>query len=216
VEDVRAQAVGVQVSDRGISRELVGAQERRVVHARRFAHALTNELVEGHAARSLGDQREHHVAAVVVREPLAGCETAGVAVEHHEVLLRRRELLHGNRHHVVRCFEGVLVEVVADAGPVRQQVFDGDGVVDQREIRAQHGARRGRQIERARLDQAHDRERREALRAARDAEPSIGRVRDPVRAIGEPVRALEDAVGPGRPARRRRNRCRMLPSRALT
>ena len=37
------------------------------------------------------------------------------------------------------------------------------------------------------LDEAHHGERRQPLRAARDREPRVDRVRDPVAAVGEPV-----------------------------
>jgi hypothetical protein len=81
---------------------------------------LTHELVEGNAARPLGNQREHDVAAVAVGEPLARWEGGAVAVEDDEVLLGRRELVHWNRHQIlgdlVIC---VLVEVVTDARSVR-------------------------------------------------------------------------------------------------
>ena len=50
---------------------------------------------------SLGDQREHDVAAVAVREALAGRELRRVPVEHREVLLGRRELVHRDRQQVV-------------------------------------------------------------------------------------------------------------------
>jgi len=63
-----------------------------------------------------------------------------VPVQHGEVLVRHGELPHPapaprNR----RCPEGVLVEVVADLGAVRQQVFDHHVVGDQRQVLAQQG-----------------------------------------------------------------------------
>ena len=197
VEHVRPRAVDREIPERGAARELVRAQELGVAHARRLAHAPAHELVERHAARPLGDQREHHVAAVVVGEPLARWEHGGVAAEHREELLGRRELVDGNRHHVVGdVVDRVLVEVVADARSVRQQVFDRHVVADEREVPAEHRTRRGGEIERAVLDQADHRERRQALRAARDREPGVDRVGDLVAAIGQSVRLRElDVAG---------------------
>ncbi len=71
-----------------------------------------------------------------------------MAAEHREVLLGRRELVHGDRHHIVgdlvMCF---LVEVVTDARPMRQQVFDRHIVADEREIAAEPRTSRCREIE---------------------------------------------------------------------
>ncbi len=84
-------------------------------------HAPCHELVERNAARPFGEQGEHDEAAVAVREPLAGRELRGIAVEDGEELLGRRELVHRDRHDVVGDLAGrVLVEVVADAGAMRR------------------------------------------------------------------------------------------------
>jgi hypothetical protein len=74
---------------------------------------------------------------------------------------------------------------------VRQQVFDRHPVVDEREIRAEDRPCRRGKLQRAVFDQAHHRECGQALGATRDAEPRVDRVRDPVSAIGQPVRSRE-------------------------
>ena len=115
--------------------------------------------------RAFGNERQHDVAGVAVREALTGRVLARVAVEHREVVLGGRELVHWYRHHVLLDLEsGFLVEVVADARPVRQEVLDRHAVVDHRQIAAEDGAGGRRELEHAFLDQAHDGERREAFR----------------------------------------------------
>src|SRR6185312_8060687 len=158
MEDVAPQgAVDLDVPGGCPGGELVGAQERRVRQPGGPAHALLDQLVEGHAARALGDERQDDVAGVAVCEALAGRELARVAVEHHEVVLGGRELVDRYGHHVVLDLEaGFLVEVVADARPVRQEVLDRHPVVDHRQIAAEDGAGGRRQLEHAFLDQAHD------------------------------------------------------------
>ena len=80
------------------------------------ADTLMHEIVERHAARPLGDQREHDEPSVAVREARPRRELRGMTVEDDEVLLGRRQLVHRNRHHVVTdVVLRVLVEVVADA-----------------------------------------------------------------------------------------------------
>jgi hypothetical protein len=66
------------------------------------------------AADTLGDERQHDVAAVAVRELFARRNLLGVAVQDGEELLGGREFLHGDRH-------DVLVEVVVYL-PVEQQL----------------------------------------------------------------------------------------------
>ena len=126
-------SLGSEVADRGAAGELVGAQERGVAHLRRVANALTHELVEGHARHPLRDQREHDVAAVAVRESLAGGELRLVPGERGKVLLGGRQLVHRHRHQVIAEVEvALLVEIVANAGAVREQLLDRDVVGDQR------------------------------------------------------------------------------------
>ena len=90
------------------------------MHSRRLADPLTHELVKRHAARALDDQRQYDVAAVAVREALARCELRRVAIEHGEVVLGRRQLVHRNRHQVVAELEvaRIFVQVVTDARAV--------------------------------------------------------------------------------------------------
>jgi hypothetical protein len=138
VQHVRPQAVGPEISQGGPSRELVGAQERGVDHARRLADHGADQLMESQAARSLGEQGQHDVPAVVVDEPLTSAEHRFVSVEHRQVLLGRRELVHGNRHDVVAdVATSVLVKVIADPGPMRHQLLDRHVVGDQGQVLAQ-------------------------------------------------------------------------------
>ena len=52
-------------------------------------------------------------------------------------------------------------------------MLDRHAVVDQGKILAEHETSGRRELEQALLDQAHDRERRQALRPARDREASV-------------------------------------------
>jgi hypothetical protein len=70
---------------------------------------------------------------------------------------------------------------------VREQVFDGHGVVDQRQIVAQHRACGGRPAQPSLFDQAHQGQGGQALGAARDPEPRIDLVRDLPAPMCEPV-----------------------------
>jgi hypothetical protein len=81
----------------------------------------------------------------------------------------------------------ILVEVIADPRTVREQVLDGHAVVDQWQVADEHRAGGRRQREASLLDQAHDREGREPLGPARDAEPRVDRVRDTEPSMREPV-----------------------------
>jgi hypothetical protein len=78
----------------------------------------------------------------------------------------------------------LLVEVVADPRPVRQQVLDGDVAADQWEIGAEHRPCRGGEIQQAVLDQGEDCECRQPLRPAGDPD-RVGLVRDPVAPVGQ-------------------------------
>ncbi len=167
MEHVRAQPVVEDITQSGGARQLIRTKERGVDHAGRGAHALLDEIMERYARDTLCNQRKHHETAVAVDEPFAGRKGHRVPVEHGEVLLGRRELMHGNRHHVVgpigHC---VLVEVVADARAMREKLLDGDGVIDQCEVVAEHGSRRRVEAEFAAVDHAHHGERGEALGTA--------------------------------------------------
>ena len=187
MEDVRPRPVAREVPERSVPGQLVGAQKCRVLHAGGLADSPLDELVIRHPARPFGDHRQHHVAAVAVREALVGCEGGGVPVEHREIALGRVELVHGNRQHVVRDRPArILVEVVADSGAVREKMLDRHRVVDQRKVVAENRARRRRELERAILDQAHHRERRQPFRCACGREQRVDAVRDPGRPVGHP------------------------------
>ena len=152
----------------------------------------------------LRDQGEHDVAAVAVGEALAGRELLRVPVEDVEIRLGRRELLRRDGQQVVREVQiELLVEVVADPRPVREQVLDRDALVDEREIGAEDRTRRRREAQSSVLDETHDDERRQSLRAARDAELRVGR-RSGSHARGRRARTR------GRP------RCRRAPSTRTT
>ena len=101
--------------------------------------------------------------------------------------------MHRHRHDVVGDLAAaVLVEIVADPRPVREQVLDGDVVRDQRQVLAEERARGGPELERAVLDQAHHRERRQSLQPACDRKLRVDLVRDLVPAVREAVRLRDD------------------------
>jgi hypothetical protein len=115
VERVRSQAGGVQVGDRMVAREFVGAPEAGVGEACRFGHAPPHEVVVVDPAGSFGDEREHDVTGVVVGEPLVGARDRREAVEHLDVPLGRVEPVRGHGQRIgVDVVELVLSEVVAD------------------------------------------------------------------------------------------------------
>ena len=163
--------------------------------------SVCTSSVEVHAARAFGEQCEHHVAAVVVGEPFAGRGHGLVPVQDRQVLLGRRELVHRHRHHVVGdVADGGLVEVVADPGAVRQQVLDRHVVGDQGQVLAEQRAGRGAELERPALDQAHHRQRGQALGSARGGEQVSGRCwgsRGPGRRSRTPWRARSRPRGRG-------------------
>ena len=112
----------------------------------RPAHALVDQIMERHTRGPLGEQRQHHVAAVAVDEPLAGLVLHRVTVQHGQELLGGRQLV--DRHGqdvVVVVVQFVLVEVVTDPGAVGEELLDGDAVVDQRQVGAEH--RPGRRVQ---------------------------------------------------------------------
>jgi hypothetical protein len=148
--------------------------------------------VEGDATRPSGDERENHEAAVGVREALPGRELRREPVEDSEICLGRVELVHGHCQQVgVEVELLLLVDVVADPRAVREQVLDRHVVADEREVVAEERAGGGRELERAVLDEAHDRERSEALRAAREPEAGVEPVRDRVPTVREAPGASE-------------------------
>ena len=122
-----ATSVDLQVADRRAPGKLVGAEERRVGMPAGRADELADEVVERRRRRPFRDQRQHDVAAVAVREALAGRELLRVAVEHLEIRLGRRELLDGDGHAVVREVAGRAPRRGSRRSPtVREQVLDRD------------------------------------------------------------------------------------------
>ena len=180
--------LGGEVAEGDAAGQLVGAEEGGVDHPGGRAHPFLHEVVESGTARPLGDQGQHDVTAVAVGEVLAGCRHARMPVEHGEELLGGRQLVHRHRQHiVVRRVELVLVQVVADTRSVRQQVLDRDGLVDQREVGAEHRAGGRRQVEHTVGDQADHGERGQRLAAAGDGESDVDGVGDAPPAVGQPV-----------------------------
>jgi hypothetical protein len=177
-----------QVAECRSARELVRAPEPRIHPAGGFAHPLHDQLVERCPGGALCEQREHHVAAVAVREAFVGWELGLEPAERSEVVLRGSELVDGDGRHVVeRVAHDLLVVVVADAGSVREQVFDRHRVVDERKIVPEHRAGGRAEFQPTLFEQAHDRQRGEPLGSAGDAEPSVDRVRDLEPAMREAV-----------------------------
>ena len=158
-------------------------------HAGRLEHVATHQLVVRGTACALDEQGQHHVAAVVVSEALASREDRWVAGKDGEVLLGCGELMDRNGHGVLGdVVKHVLVEVVANAGPVGQQVLHGDVAGDLGQVLVEQRPGRGRQVEPALLHQRHRGQRSEPLRDARGAELGVRSVGDPVRAVGQPER----------------------------
>jgi hypothetical protein len=112
--------------------------------------------------------------------------------EHRQELPGCHQLVHRHRHHVaVHVADGVLVEVVTDPRPVRQQVLDRHVVGYQGQVLPEQRAGGRTQLERRALDQAHHGQGREALRPARDGELGLHLVGGPVRPVGAPVGRAE-------------------------
>ena len=83
-----------------------------------------------------------------------------------------------------------LVEVVAYARCVREQMPDGHARIDELELISEHVPDRRIQRERSLRDERHYQQCRQAFRAARDAEPSGWGVGYPVSPIGQAARAF--------------------------
>src|SRR5207245_10988549 len=112
-----------------------GRQGRGGTQARGGAPALRDDLVNRGSRGPLGDQREDDIATVAVREPFTGRELLREPVERGEVLLGGPQLVHRDpRYVILDLVAGVFVEIVANPGPMREQVLDGHLVVDEREI----------------------------------------------------------------------------------
>jgi len=148
--------------------------------------------VESNAADPLGDQREDDVAAIAVAEPLASRELGRMPVEHRQVLLGCGKILGRHGEHIVGdLVAGLLIKVVTDTRPVRQQMLDRDVTADEREIPAQHRTRGRRHAQRIVLDQADHRQCGQPFGSAGDREPGTDRVRYLVCPVSEPVRPDE-------------------------
>ena len=87
--------VRVDVPERRAFGQVVRAKEGGVDHARRFAYALDDQVMERETGDALGEQREDHVSTVAVGESLAGRELRREAVEDPDVPFGRRELVTG-------------------------------------------------------------------------------------------------------------------------
>ena len=74
---------------------------------------------------------------------------------------------------------------------MREQMFDRHVVADEREILAEDGTRRRREIERAVLDETRDRDCRQSFGAARDGEPGVDLIWDLIGAMRKPIRLRE-------------------------
>ena len=78
---------------------------------------------------------------------------------------------------------GDTVEVVADAGPVCEEVLDGDAIVDERKIVTEDRAHTRIEGEVALFDEAHHHQRGECLVTARDRKLRVGRHLDAETAV---------------------------------
>jgi hypothetical protein len=126
-------------------------------------------------------------------------------IEQREEGGRVDQLVHGHRREVVRQIQiGVLVEVVADAGAVAQQVLHRHVIGDQGEVGPENRARGAVEAEDTLVHQAHHRERREGLRPAGDGQLAVDGHRDGVGAVGEAERRRDGrrvrSIDPDNPA----------------
>jgi hypothetical protein len=111
-----------------------------------------------------------------------------VPVENAQVVLGCGQRVDGNRQDVVgHGGSRFLVEVVADARSVREQLLQSDLVVDQGQVFLEDRPGRGGWFQLPLLDQAHHGERGEALRPAGDGELRLDAVRDAVATVSEAV-----------------------------
>jgi hypothetical protein len=116
-----------------------------------------------------------------------------LALQHLEELLGGRQLVDRNTYDVVVPVDHlVLVEVVTDARAVGEELLDGDALVDQGKIVAEHRSRRGVEAELTALDEAHIGQGGEAFRAAGDRELRVDRRRDAEAPMREAICTLED------------------------
>ncbi len=183
----------MQVTDRRVAGQRVGSEHPGRLQAGGSADELVEQVVEAGAGGTFGQEREQHIATVVVGE--AGARLVGhrPVGQQHERGGRAVQGVERLAHHVVgdRALLG-LVEVVADAGAVTEEVLDRDPVVDQREVAAQQRPCRCTERELAAVDEHHGDQCCEALQPARCSEPGVTRVRDTVGAVGEAVYRFVD------------------------
>ena len=115
-----------------------------------------------------------------------------MTAEHGQIPLGVRKVLSGHREHVVGDWDaGLLVDVVTDAGAVRQQVLHRHVIADERQIPAQHRPRGRGQCQRTVADQADDGERGQPFRPAGDREPGVEGVRYLLGTVSQAVRLAE-------------------------
>jgi hypothetical protein len=94
------------------------------VHPGGLAHPLSHQIVEGDAAGSLGDQRQYHIARVVVLEPFTGFDPWGCPSRTASNAPWWPARARAPEGVVVDRVVGALVQVIPDAGTVGQQVLD--------------------------------------------------------------------------------------------
>ena len=164
---------------------------------RRVRTSLLNQELEGDTACPLGDERQYDEAAVVVRKALAWCEHLLMSGQHPQIVLAAGQQVDGHRHHILgRVLERLLVEVVADAGPVTQQMLDGHTLIDQRKILSQQRASRSSELELSALDERHHRRGGDPFGAAGDAEKRVDAVRYAEAAMRQAIGAGERHLVP--------------------
>jgi hypothetical protein len=94
------------------------------------------------ARYSLRYQGEHDVTAVAVGEAVTGSELGQLAGQDRKVRRCPVKLMHRNVEHVIGDLHGLLVEVVTNPGPVREEMLDAHLITDQRKIRTEYVAGR--------------------------------------------------------------------------
>ena len=211
---VRPEPVRREVADRGApgsssERRNVGVPTSRPARTRAAPTRSWNGIPLARSASSASTTKP----PLQYENARPARELRGVAVEHGEEVLGRRELVHRNRHDVV----GERSARRPRRGSRRSP--SGARAGARRSRRRAMSGRSSPSIERARgrrarapvLDEAHDRERRHALHAARDARSACrSAFATPERAVGEAVRLLDDDA---RRRDRRGRRPRRTPRR---
>ena len=198
VQHVRAAVVRGS-RPRGRRRRGVGSVEAGRGEPGRREHELVEERGERHEADALGEEREQHVAAVVVRErrarrasPVGWPSSTG---SHASVV---SSVCSGT----VSTWSSTSTSSSSKKSPMPDRCASSCSTVTPSSTSGRSSPRTERAVvsrsSEAALDEAHDGERGEALRAARDREAGVDGVRRP--------------RGPGRRARTRRRRAAASPS----